>query len=152
NIGFNKSKIKKLYEGKPQISGNKILEEGIAIDTWYMEEWAGVDIHTGDPMWYIYNEDGSRTLTTDLSKATRVKQGSSNPDFTGGLMTTLSYKGLSLSGAFTFVSGNNIYHSARQFYDNDGAYITFNSMNLKDGWSRWEVVLRRKAIRCRIKY
>ncbi|MDL2244602.1 TonB-dependent receptor [Parabacteroides sp. PFB2-10] len=138
NIGFNKSKIKKLYEGKPQISGNKILEEGIAIDTWYMEEWAGVDVQTGDPMWYIYNEDGSRTQTTDLSKATRVKQGSSNPDFTGGLMTSLSYKGLSLSGAFTFVSGNNIYHSARQFYDNDGAYITFNSMNLKDGWNRWE--------------
>lgn len=138
NIAINKSKIKELYEGKSQISDNKIFEEGAEIDTWYMEEWAGVDIYTGDPMWYIYNEDGTRTLTNELSKATRVKQGSSNPDFTGGIMTTFTYKDFSLSGAFSFVSGNKIYHSARQFYDNDGAYPTYNSMKLKDGWSRWE--------------
>ena len=53
-------------------------------------------------------------------------------------MTDVTYKGFTLSAAFTFVSGNKIYHYAREFYDNDGAYITFNSMKLKEEWSRWE--------------
>ncbi len=89
-------------------------------------------------MWYIHNNDGTKTLTTDISKASRVTSGSSNPKYSGGIMTDITYKGFTLSGSFTFVSGNKIYHYAREFYDNDGAYITFNSMKLKDGWSRWE--------------
>jgi TonB-linked SusC/RagA family outer membrane protein len=138
NVGFNKSKIVKLYEGKSQIIGDKILEEGAPIDTWYKYDWAGVDVYTGNPTWYIHKEDGTKTLTTDYAKASRVKQGSSNPDFSGGLTSTASYKGLSLSAAFTFVEGNQIYNYAREFYDNDGAYPQYNSMVLKDGWKRWE--------------
>lgn len=138
NIGINKSKIKELYEGKRQIDGNKVREEGDAMDTWFMYEWAGVDRYSGAPLWYMQNEDGTKTLTTDYAKASREKMGSSNPDFTGGIMTRLSYKGLSLSAAFSFVSGSKIYHYAREFYDNDGYYVTYNSMKLNDGWSRWE--------------
>lgn len=138
NLGFNKSEVKQLYQGQQQINGNKIIKEGEALDTWYLYDWAGVDIYTGSPMWYIHNNDGTKTLTTDISKASRVTSGSSNPKYSGGIMTDISYKGFTLSGSFTFVSGNKIYHYAREFYDNDGAYITFNSMKLKDGWSRWE--------------
>ena len=138
NAGFNRSKIVKLYEGKSQIVGLKIREEGAPIDTWYTYDWAGVDMYTGAPSWYIHNADGTKTPTSDYSKASRVKQGSSNPDFSGGLMTTLSYRGLSLSAALSFVSGNQIYHYAREFYDNDGAYPQYNSMVLRDGWKRWE--------------
>jgi TonB-linked SusC/RagA family outer membrane protein len=138
NVGFNKSKIVKLYDGKSQISGLKIREEGAPIDTWYTYDWAGVDMYTGEPNWYIHNADGTKTLTSDYSKASRIKKGSSNPDFSGGLMTTVSYKGLSLAAAFAFVAGNEIYHYAREFYDNDGAYPQYNSMALADGWKRWE--------------
>jgi TonB-linked SusC/RagA family outer membrane protein len=138
NVGFNKSKIVELYGGNSQITGIKIREEGAPIDTWYLTDWAGVDLYTGNPTWYIHNEDGTKTLTSDISKASRVKKGTSNPDFVGGLTTTVSYKGLSLSTMFSFVLGNEVYHAARQFYDNDGAYPQFNSMALKDGWTRWE--------------
>ncbi|MDR1004566.1 MAG: TonB-dependent receptor [Prevotellaceae bacterium] len=143
NIGFNKAMVKELYQGAPQIigsdmGGQKIREEGRALDTWYLKEWAGVDVYTGDPMWYIYNEDGSRTLTNDISKATRTYMGTSNPKFSGGLVTTASWKGLSLQAGLSFVSGNKVYNYARQYYDNDGAYPTYNSMVLADGWSRWE--------------
>lgn len=138
NLGFNKSKVKELYGGNQQISGNKIIKEGTALDTWYLYDWAGVDIYTGQPMWYIHNDNGTKTLTTDYGKASRVMSGSSNPKYSGGIITDVSYKGFTLSAAFSFVSGNKIYHYAREFYDNDGAYITFNSMKLKDGWSRWE--------------
>lgn len=138
NIGFNKSKIKELYNGNDQKVGNKIRKEGEPLDTWYLYDWAGVDIYTGQPMWYTHNDDGTKTLTTDYGKASRVMAGTANPKYSGGIMTDVSYKGFTLSAAFSFVSGNKIYHYAREFYDNDGAYITFNSMKLKDGWSRWE--------------
>lgn len=138
NIGFNRNRIKELYQGNVQINGNKIFEEGQPLDTWYLPEWAGVDMYTGDPMWYIVNKDGSKTLTTNITEATLQKHGSANPNITGGIVSTLTYKGLTLSGVFAFVSGNQIYHYAREFYDNDGAYITYNSMKLKDGWNRWE--------------
>ncbi|GHT20248.1 SusC/RagA family TonB-linked outer membrane protein [Bacteroidia bacterium] len=148
NIGFNKGVIDGLYEGRSQIIGSdmgsqKIREENVDIDTWYLREWAGVDVYSGDPMWYIYNYDENnnvtgRTLTTNQAAATRVKMGTSNPDFSGGLTTSASYKGFTLSAGMTFVYGNKIYNGARQFYDNDGAYPEFNSMKLKDGWVRWE--------------
>lgn len=138
NLGYNKSKINKLYEGQKQISGNKILEEGTEIDTWYLYDWAGVDQHTGDPMWYIHNEDGTTSLTSDYEKASRVKAGAANPKLTGGLLSSFTYKDFTLSAMFTFVSGNKVYHYAREFYDNDGAYPSYNSMKLKSGWSRWE--------------
>ncbi|MDR1938008.1 MAG: TonB-dependent receptor [Tannerellaceae bacterium] len=149
NIGVNKGVVKELYEGNTQIMGGdmsaqKIREEGTAIDTWYVREWAGVDVYTGVPLWYIYNKDadgnfdGTRTLTSDYSKATRINKGTSNPKFSGGLITSASYKNFTLSAGFSFVYGNMIHNGARQFYDNDGAYPTFNSMKLKDGWVRWK--------------
>lgn len=148
NIGFNKGVVKELYEGSTQIVGGDmgaqtIREEGEKVDTWYLREWAGVDVYTGDPMWYVYNYDADgnmtgRSLTTNWNEATRVKMGSYHPKFSGGLTTSFSYKGFTLSAGMTFVSGNKIYNGARQFYDNDGAYPEFNSMKLKDGWSRWE--------------
>lgn len=138
NLGYNKSKIKELYEGRRQPIGNYVLEEGAAIDTWYLYEWAGVDMHTGDPLWYREEEDGTKKLTSDINEASRQKMGSANPKLTGGLMTHFSYKAFSLSAAFSFVSGNKIYHYAREFYDSDGAYNNYNSMKLKSGWSRWE--------------
>jgi TonB-linked SusC/RagA family outer membrane protein len=138
NVSYNKSKIVELYGGKPQISGLKLLEEGAPLDTWYMREWAGVDMFNGQPMWYAYSADGDRSATDKHSEATRTKFGSSNPDFSGGLMSTASYKGLSLSVAFNFIYGNQVYNYARRFYDNDGAYPQYNSMALKEGWTRWE--------------
>lgn len=134
NLAYNKSKIKELYEGKRQIDGNKIREEGEEIDTWYLYDWAGVDMYSGNPLWYT--EDGQ--ITTEYQNAGRKKAGSAIPKVTGGIMTNLTYKAFTLSAACSFVSGNKIYHYAREFYDNDGAYPTYNSMKLKSGWSRWE--------------
>lgn len=138
NMGYNRSKIKELYEGQQQISNLKILEEGSEIDTWYLYDWAGVDQYTGNPMWYIHNDDGSTTLTSDYEKASRIKAGSAIPKYTGGIMNSFTYKDFTLSAMFSFVAGNKIYHYAREFYDNDGAYPSYNSMKLRSGWSRWE--------------
>jgi hypothetical protein len=138
NIGFNKNEIKEMYNGQPQIIGKKKYTEGHDMNEWFMREWAGVDEATGAPMWYIHNEDGTKETTTDYASATRELLGkSSAPDFFGGFSTSLSYKNINLSANFGYAYGNYIYHSARETFDSDGGYPTFNNMKMHDGWSRW---------------
>lgn len=144
NIGFNKNEITKLYNGKSVISGLKRLEEGYDMDTWYMREWAGVNPENGSPQWWKDVKDANgnvtgREKTSSYSAATLYRLNfSASPDFSGGFGTTIGYKGLTLAANFGFLYGNKIYHSARELYDNDGGYSTYNSMKLYDGWKRWE--------------
>lgn len=144
NIGFNKNEITKLYNGKPVISGKKRLEEGYDMDTWFMREWAGVNPEDGSPQWWkdVKDADGNitgREKTGSYSAATQYRlNSSSSPKFSGGFGTSVGYKGLTLAANFGFLYGNKIYHSAREYYDNDGGYSTYNSMKLYNGWSRWE--------------
>ncbi|MFV0553819.1 MAG: TonB-dependent receptor domain-containing protein [Mangrovibacterium sp.] len=137
NIGFNRNKIEELYEGEDIVSGNKVRSLGEDIDTWYLRKWMGVNPEDGKPQWEVVAEDGTASLTSDYNAATLQKVGTSTPDFFGGLNSTMTYKNFSLLMNFDFVSGVDIYHSARELYDNDGAYPTFNAMSLADGWSRW---------------
>ncbi|MCG8582988.1 MAG: SusC/RagA family TonB-linked outer membrane protein [Bacteroidales bacterium] len=138
NIGVNRNEITELYEGNDIIDGNKIRSVGEDVDTWYMRKWMGVNPDDGMPQWETIDEDGNKSLTTDYNKAALQKVGTSTPDLFGGINSTMSYKNFSLLMNLDYVSGIDIYHYARELYDNDGAYSTFNAMSLADGWSRWE--------------
>ncbi|MDR1681230.1 MAG: TonB-dependent receptor [Prevotellaceae bacterium] len=144
NVGYNKNKITELANNNadqlPSDTSNKLFRVGEDRDTFYLPEWAGVDVYTGAPLWYAYDENGARRIVTDVAQASRVLAGSSNPNFFGGIQTSLSYRGITLSATGSFVTGNKIYHAARQFYDNDGAYPTYNGMSLSSNksWVRWE--------------
>jgi len=125
------------------VEAKQIIRVGGDIYTWYMPKWLGVDPATGDPLWenIVYDEEGNeveRVATNNYNEADFQEVGSATPKFNGGLISTLSYKGFSLNLAINYVYGNLIYHRSRQFFDNDGAYIAYNSMKLIDGWSRWE--------------
>jgi hypothetical protein len=143
-LGYNQSEVEELYGGTDQVYGyethaEQVRSVGQPMNTWYLREWAGVDRYTGQPMWYKYNEDGSRELTFNFNDATRTYLESANPDFTGGIITTATWKGLSLSAGFNFVSGNKIYNYNRYLYDSDGKYTDRNAMQLEPyGWTRWE--------------
>ena len=145
NFGYNKNKITQLANNNadqfPDDTSNKIFRLGEDRDTYYIPEWAGVDVYTGAPLWYAYDPTtGERSVVTNRANATRILAGSSTPKYTGGINTSLTYKQITLSAIGAFAAGNKIYHAARQFYDNDGAYPTYNSMSLKSNsdWVRWE--------------
>ncbi|MBI9064895.1 MAG: TonB-dependent receptor, partial [Marinilabiliaceae bacterium] len=138
NFGINRNEVTELYEGEDIIKGLKIRSVGDDIDTWYMPKWAGVNPDNGLPQWESISEEGAIELTNTFKDADDQKVGTSTPDIFGGLTSTMSYKNISLAMNFDFVSGIDLYHATRQMYDNDGAYSTFNSMSLHDGWSRWE--------------
>lgn len=139
NVGFNNNQITELYEGEPIIKGNKRLNIGEDINTWYMRKWAGVDAQNGDPLWEIVDQDtGEVTTTNNWNDASQQEVGTSSPDYYGGFGTSFVYKGISLSANFAFSQGNEIYNYNRELYDADGAYPTYNQQVLADGWNRWQ--------------
>lgn len=142
NMAFNRSKVLLLDNGKDIRQGNLIIREGEELYTWNMRKWAGVDPDNGDPLWEKIstgaNGETIVSTTNSYGEATQQNVGSASPNFTGGMSNTFSYKNFTLFAFFNFVSGNLIYHSSRGLFDSDGAYYTYNSMVLAEGWSRWQ--------------
>jgi TonB-linked SusC/RagA family outer membrane protein len=147
NFGYNTNKITALANENadqfPDDYSHRIFRVGEDRDIFYLPEWAGVDVYTGAPLWYAYDQStGERKVVTNRADASYVLTGSSTPKFFGGVNMSVQYKGITLSAMGSFVAGNKIYHAARQFYDNDGAYPTYNTMDLASGpngsWVRWQ--------------
>ena len=147
NIAFNKNKITQLYNDLsfidvPGYSSQRLLV-GEDMHTWFTRKWAGVDPANGDPLWEMQTinaQTGQKEISTtnSYSKATLTAVGSSTPDYFGGMRNTFSYKGFELNALVNFVYGNEIYNSSRALFDSDGAYNTYNMMQLPEGWNRWE--------------
>ncbi len=138
NIGRNVNEITELYGGKSQISGQKIIQVGEDIDTWYMRDWVGVNPEDGTPLWETVDPaTGEIGTTGKYASASLQKVGTATPDFFGGLNSSMSYKGVYLTAAFAYSKGAIVYHVAREMFDSDGAYPTYNFMQLQDDWSRW---------------
>ena len=142
NFAYNKNEITELANGKKsEVSGNTVREVGYPLGTYYMKEWAGVNPMDGTPLWIAVDEDGSKRLVGSEAEATLQRLDKQQlPDFTGGIQTNVSYKDFTLAATFSYAAGFHIYHYGRQNYDNDGIEIQYNSMKLKEGWSRWEKV------------
>lgn len=159
NLGHNSNTLKKLYKVKDadgnyvvrpikrgaglNIAGTAdyVLEPGSPIDTYYLQEWAGVNPENGAPQWYTtVTKDGvsTREVTSNYAKADKVKCGSASPDFFGGFSTSLTWKNFDLGAVFGYSVGGTLYNYSRQEYDSDGTYTDRNQMKLQKGWKRWE--------------
>lgn len=148
NIGFNKNRVEFLpTDNFPLQYGStgiyQLAQEGSDIFSWYLPKWIGVDFENGDPIWekVIRDENGNitnRIGTNNYAEAESQIVGKATPDFTGGFSNTVQYKGIGLHVTGLFVYGNDIYNYPAHKYDSDGAYLGYNQMKLKEGWSRWE--------------
>jgi len=83
----------------------------------------------GDVRFVDTNHDG----VIDGKDATVI--GNPNPDFTGAISSTLSYKRISVNALFTFSKGNQIYNFNREQLENESS---FNNQTL-DVLNRWRV-------------
>lgn len=90
---------------KGYVNGNYYTGEGLSLHTWRLKKYAGVS-ETGESQWYVRDSStGELTTTTSASKASYFNCGTSDPDFYGGLSTSLSYKGIDLSVKLNYVIG-----------------------------------------------
>lgn len=121
SLGFNlstlKNEITELYGG--DVVGNLVItREGESLRTFYMRKWAGVDVETGNPLWYVNGVDGE--TTSDYNKAQRAVQGSVMSKYFGGLNSNFSYKGFGLDLQFTYAFGGMMYDEYSGDFYSDG--------------------------------
>lgn len=115
-----KNKVTALYgsdreEGSNQIlSGNYLIKEGEAVNSFYMARSAGVDPATGDQLYWAYDTNdgvqGEPYITNDMNKAnnSRFVSGSRFADFEGSISNDFRYKGFDLSMLCTYSIGGKI--------------------------------------------
>lgn len=122
NVGFLENEVLSLPganeddEGRQFVTGSASQRAivGYPANTFYLIRYNGVNPQTGDAEWLT--KDGE--VTTSPTQADRVIVGSAIPKVTGGLTNTFSYKGLELSGFFTFIQGNHIMFDELRFMYN----------------------------------
>ena len=114
-----KNKVLTLTKETPEIiRGNRVIKEGLPINTFYVSKTAGVDPATGAQLYWTYDKDdegnmiaGTERITSDYTEANNHKyyMGSRIPDLYGSLSTNLSYKGIDLSILTTYSIGGKVY-------------------------------------------
>src|SRR5690554_4733924 len=116
------------------------MVEGGSVFDFYIKEWAGVNPENGKATWYknVVDENGNvtgRTTTENQTEATPYFQGSSLPDFYGGLNNHLSYKNFELSFLFSFSVGGKIFDGDQPMIMHLG-YAPGRNWS-KDALTRW---------------
>ena len=123
-------------------SSTTFIGEGLPLNTFYMYKYAGVDPDNGDALWYmdVKDENGKvigREKTATYSQATQYLCGDPTPTLYGGFGTSVDYRGLDFSVAFTYSIGGLSYDSGYASYmaspTNTGAGKNFH----KDVLNSW---------------
>ncbi|MBR5038861.1 MAG: TonB-dependent receptor [Prevotella sp.] len=133
NIAHNKSEILELTGQGPDEDGNPEMMAysedgrlrhivGEKLFTFWLKDYAGVNPVNGEALWRT--KDGE--LTNNYNDAAYVKSGSPEPSFTGGVNTTLSWKGLQLSVVGEFKGGNKVMIIENRYLTSDGAQMSMN--------------------------
>lgn len=131
------------YEGYQ--SGSTFIAEGLSMYSWYMREFAGVDVD-GQSLWYKDeldgdgNRTGNRTTTNAYSEADYyVNNAASISPFYGGFGTTLNAYGFDFSINFSYQIGGQQYDSG--YADAMGSPTTNHSgygyhVDLLNSWTK----------------
>lgn len=127
NVSFVTNKVKKLVVNNQIISNSHVLSEGHPIGTFYLIDHDGVDPQTGNIKWHDINNDGL------VNNGDRTIVGSVQPDYFGGWINDLKYKGISLNVVFQFAIGQEIYNHSRASYENLGFNRLSGTTVLPDG-------------------
>ena len=136
NAGYNKNVILHLTDVSDEVldGDTRILKVGSPYGSYYAPNWAGVNKETGDAQYY--NTDGS--ITTEYNSNTQSVAGSGSlyPKLTGGITSSVAWKGLTASVLFSFVS-DVMRHNNEDFYNENESYMTSNQ-SLRMLENRWK--------------
>lgn len=133
NIGGNFTDLKNEITSLPVDGNGDPIElttgtryravEGYAVDSWYMQEWAGVDSETGDPLWYMDDGNGGRTTTSNYNQADLYYQGASAlPTTFGGVNSRIDIMDFYVSANLQYSFGNKVFDSWAYYMRSDGLF------------------------------
>jgi TonB-dependent starch-binding outer membrane protein SusC len=132
NIGANRNKIVNI-DGQI-ITGGAISRaiEGEPIGVFWAPVYAGVDPENGDAL--FYDLDGNKTNVYSMNNAQII--GDPNPDFTGGLTNSFTWKGFDLSVFMQFAYGFDIYRDEGRFIMGNGYNIWNQCRSQLERWQK----------------
>jgi hypothetical protein len=145
NLTTLKNEIVELDGETDQIvDGNRIQKVGEEINSLYIVRSAGVDITTGQQLYWVFDRDengnpGEAYISDDYQKATQSKviTGSRIPDFYGSFGSTfIIYKNIDLSFMSTFSVGGDIYAYVYRGLLNPIYIGTNYAANIKRAWRK----------------
>lgn len=136
NAGYNKNMILKVSDVTDQFpdGDTRIIKVGLPYGTYLAPDWAGVNPANGDAQYY--NLDGTITNVYNANLQNATNSGSLYPTLTGGFNTTLSYKGITASALFSFVSDVMRWNN-EDFYNENRTYRTSNQ-SIRMLYNRWK--------------
>ena len=124
NIALNRNRVTALDNNADIINGTNIIRVGQDVQSVYTFIWAGADPQTGAGQWYT--DATKKTKTSDPTQVQNAIIGTASPKGFGGLNTSFTYKGLTLSGQFNFQYGNLEFDQWGFLSTSDGAFFTLN--------------------------
>ena len=135
NGNYNKNKVTKLFQGLDQyvLGDFQMLEVGHDMGEYYMVRWSHVDPADGQSVWL--DKDGNYTKI--YSEANRVQTGKSwIAPWSGGLSTTVAWKGLQLDVQFTGMFDRYMFNNERMWLEDPQANGTYNmAVSMLNMWT-----------------
>lgn len=138
NVTYNKNKITELYNGVTEYvnstTGFKYMV-GHSVSEYYYNRYAGVNPANGEQLWYT--KDGE--ITNVMLESDKVMTGKNHePAWWGGFGLTLAWKGLQLSGQFSWMAKRYIVNNDRYFDENSAVAEGYNKSRrlLYDRWKK----------------
>ena len=136
NGNYNKNKVTKLFQGLDSyvLGDFQMLEVGHDMGEYYMVRWSHVDPADGQSVWL--DKDGNYTKI--YSEANRVQTGKSwVAPWSGGLSTTVAWKGLQLDVQFTGMFDRYMFNNERTWLEDPQANGTYNlASSMLDMWMK----------------
>ena len=135
NFGKNYNKVKELYT---DAAGNAITSLNLGSAPFSATLEARPGMAYGQIVGYDYAYDAHGNKIVDPSDGNYVKAaqvsplGSILPDFTGGVSTTLAFKGVSLYALFDFQKGGHIFSLTNMWGQYDGTLAITAANNVRD--------------------
>jgi len=130
NFANNKNTVISLPDGNDIINSNSnilLIRQGVALNSFYLREWAGVDPANGDPLWYSDNTHGA-TTNAYPGAAARILAGNPQPKYFGSFTNTITFKNFTLSAQLYYNYGNMVYDTWGGYYSGAGFGATFNKV------------------------
>ncbi len=123
-------------------SSTRRVETGHAVQEWYMIEFAGVDVQTGENLYYVNDPDspGDRTTTTNFNEANQTFFGKSAlPTLTAGINLHFDYKGFFVDAYGYYAGGHLVFEDWTRYTNGTDRWAVdfFNGINsLMDRWQQ----------------
>lgn len=125
NGNYNKNEITKLFQNMDSyvLGDFQMLEVGHDVGEFYMVRWSHVDPADGQSVWL--DKDGNYTKV--FSEANRVQTGKSwNAPWSGGISTTVAWKGIQLDVQFTGMFDRYLWNNERWWLEDPSANGRYN--------------------------